>query len=324
MCAFLLREFADRYTRSLPVHDIKVLLDHLKLSLATFRMAYLRGTTVGDLLQTLNLRLDRHFDGEKLDFEPSTASTYGPTTQQPSATTAAQASHADDLSTSSTPNEGLSSKGTPDYPSFQKRGPLVVSWDGDNDKENPRMWSRVKKIWVMLILVLYSFTVYGASSIVLPGLQITMQRYRISVDVAYLNLSVSWALVLEPISCHLLTTDIQIYVLGYALGPMVFSPISEMPTIGRNPPYLYSFIAFTVVSIIIAAIDDISAIIVLRFFQGFFGSPCLASGAATIDDMYELYSWPYGLAVWVMAIFWGPSFAPLLAAYAVQHNIHCE
>lgn len=55
---------------------------------------------------------------------------------------------------------------------------------------------------------------------------------------------------------------------------MLFSPLSEIAMIGRNPPYITSFVLFFIVSIIAAVVDNFAALMVLRFLQGFFGSPC--------------------------------------------------
>lgn len=101
---------------------------------------------------------------------------------------------------------------------------------------------------------------------------------------------------------------------------MFFSPLSEVAWIGRNPPYLYSFIVFLAMSIGLCFVDNFAGIIVLRFLQGFFGSPCLASGAASIEDVYDIYGAPYGYIFWVGAMYCGPAFGPLLAGYAVVEN----
>jgi hypothetical protein len=41
----------------------------------------------------------------------------------------------------------------------------------------------------------------------------------------------------------------------------------------------------------------------LRFLQGFLGSPCLVSGGASIGDMYSLISLPYAMMAWVAAAY---------------------
>src|SRR5215475_6257788 len=101
---------------------------------------------------------------------------------------------------------------------------------------------------------------------------------------------------------------------------MFFSPISEIPRIGRNPPYLYSFIAFFVISVALVFVDNFPGLIVLRFLQGLFGSPSLASGGASIGDVYDMYDAPYGYIWWVASIYCGPALGPLLSGYAVYSN----
>lgn len=60
---------------------------------------------------------------------------------------------------------------------------------------------------------------------------------------------------------------------------------------------------FFIVSIPAAFVQNYPGLMVLRFLQGFFGSPCLASGGASVGDMYSLYHLPYALIAWVSAAY---------------------
>ena len=98
---------------------------------------------------------------------------------------------------------------------------------------------------------------------------------------------------------------------------MIFSPLSEIPIVGRNPPYMITFAIFVILCVPTALADSISALLVLRFLQGFFGSPCLATGGASLQDMYSMYKVPYVLALWTFAATCGPALAPTIAGYSV-------
>lgn len=102
------------------------------------------------------------------------------------------------------------------------------------------------------------------------------------------------------------------------LGPMLFAPLSEMASVGRNRVYAWTFFIFILVSIPITLVENFTAFVTLRFFQGFFGSPCLANGGASIQDIYSEFSVPFGLSIWVAATSIGPSIGPLLSGYAVD------
>jgi MFS transporter, DHA1 family, multidrug resistance protein len=100
---------------------------------------------------------------------------------------------------------------------------------------------------------------------------------------------------------------------------LLFSPISEIYYVGRNPPYLVSFLCFFITSVVTALIADKSfaALIVCRFLQGYFGSPILASGGASVEDLFDWFSVPYAFIIWIASMYCGPALGPLLAAYTV-------
>ena len=89
----------------------------------------------------------------------------------------------------------------------------------------------------------------------------------------------------------------------YGTGPLLFSPLSELPVIGRNPVYIVTMFLFVIISIPTAVPHNYAGLMVLRFLQGFFGSPCLASGGASVGDMFSLLNLPYALIAWVSAAY---------------------
>ena len=78
---------------------------------------------------------------------------------------------------------------------------------------------------------------------------------------------------------------LSLYVLAYGTGPLLWSPLSEIPVIGRNPPYIITMGIFVLLLIPAALVHDFAGLMALRFLQGFFGSPCLATGGASLGDM---------------------------------------
>ena len=57
---------------------------------------------------------------------------------------------------------------------------------------------------------------------------------------------------------------------------------------GRNLPYITTFAIFVILSVPTALVDNYSGLMALRFFGGFMGSPCLATGGATMQDMVRV------------------------------------
>jgi MFS transporter, DHA1 family, multidrug resistance protein len=172
-----------------------------------------------------------------------------------------------------------------------------VTWYSADDPTNPKNWSDFKKSWVIVVLALYMFVVYSAAAIWTPSTEHVMDKFGVTVDVANLGFT--------------------LYIVGYGVGPMVFSPISEIPRVGRNPPYIYSFVLFLIVSVVLCFINNFPTLVFLRFLQGFFGSPILASGGGSIEDIYDMYNAPYGYMWWVGAMYCGPALGPLFPAWDV-------
>ena len=107
------------------------------------------------------------------------------------------------------------------------------------------------------------------------------------------------------------------YVLGYGTGPLLFSPISEIPAIGRNPPYIITFGISIILCIPTALIENLGELLALRFLQGFFGSPCLATGEVSFGDMFNIFQLPFLMAFWTATATAGPSLGPTIAGYSV-------
>ena len=120
-------------------------------------------------------------------------------------------------------------------------------------------------------MFLYTFAVYCGSSIYTSSEPQIMQVFNVGVSKASLGLS--------------------IYVIGYGVGPLIFSPLSEIPVFGRNVPYMVSLGLFVILCVPMALVDNYAGLLVLRFLTGFMGSPCLATGAATMQDIVSLPKW---------------------------------
>ncbi|KAJ3519619.1 hypothetical protein NM208_g14057 [Fusarium decemcellulare] len=185
----------------------------------------------------------------------------------------------------------------PVVPKRTKDGAILVDWYYSDDAENPHNWTNKKRFGISLIICLYTFVVYTSSAIYTSSTEGVMHAFGVSQLKATLGLS--------------------IYVLGYGIGPLLFSPLSEIPRIGRNPVYIVTMFLFVIISIPTALVGNYPGLMVLRFLQGFFGSPCLASGGASLGDMYSLMALPYAMMAWVSAAYCGPALGPLISGFAV-------
>ncbi|KAF4333162.1 cycloheximide resistance [Fusarium beomiforme] len=188
-------------------------------------------------------------------------------------------------------------KSIPVVPKRTKDGSILVDWYYSDDNENPHNWTNNRRLGVSLIICLYTFVVYTSSAIYTSSTEGVMHAFGVSQLKATLGLS--------------------LYVLGYGIGPLVFSPLSEIPRIGRNPVYIVTMFLFVIISIPTALVKNYPGLMVLRFLQGFFGSPCLASGGASLGDIYSLMALPYAMMAWVSAAYCGPALGPLLSGFAV-------
>jgi len=94
--------------------------------------------------------------------------------------------------------------------------------------------------------------------------------------------------------------------------------MSEVPFIGRTPIYVGTLFAFVILQFPVIYASNASMLLAFRFITGLVGSPVLATGGATIADIYEPRKQAYGIGVWGVSAVFGPALGPLVGGFAAE------
>ncbi|KAL8854679.1 MAG: hypothetical protein Q9221_000461 [Calogaya cf. arnoldii] len=182
-------------------------------------------------------------------------------------------------------------------PPLPEREEYVVEFDGPEDPLHPQNWPMKKKIAIALMLGYTTLVSAFGSSIFSAATQVVAAYFSVSTEVGILGLS--------------------LYVLGFATGPILWAPLSELR--GRRLPLVVAMFGFSIFSIATATAKDLQTVLLTRFFAGVFGSCPLAVVAAVFSDMFDNRSRGLAITLFSMTVFSGPLLAPFVGGFIIMN-----
>lgn len=118
-------------------------------------------------------------------------------------------------------------------------------------------------------------------------------------------------------SQELVTLGLSLFVLGFALGPLIFAPMSEL--YGRQILFFVTFGVFAAFNAGCAGAQNIWSLIILRFFAGSFGSSPLTNAGGVIADMFAARERGLAMVIFAAAPFMGPVLGPIIGGFLGQY-----
>lgn len=186
-------------------------------------------------------------------------------------------------------------KGTfPKDTKVTEHDPNIVWWDGDDDTENPYNWPRWRRVTICVLISLLTFVTPLASSIFAPGVPQLMQDFRSD-------------------SSELAAFVVSVYVLGFAFGPLIIAPMSEI--YGRTIVYHACNVGFVAFLIACALAPTLNTLIVFRFWSGVFGSCPLTNGGGSISDMIRQEKRAVAMSAFSIGPLLGPIIGPVAGGF---------
>lgn len=118
------------------------------------------------------------------------------------------------------------------------------------------------------------------------------------------------------VSQEVSTLGISLFVLGFALGPLLWAPLSEL--YGRQILFAGTYLMLTIFNAGAAGAHSAATLIVLRFLAGVFGSSPLTNAGGVIADMLPAKQRGKGMAIFAAAPFLGPVIGPIVGGFVGQ------
>lgn len=175
--------------------------------------------------------------------------------------------------------------------------PIYITF-AQRDPDNPRNWPKGKKWYITCFasfLNVVTCLCAGGYSSASTGIA---KAFGVSAEVATLGLSM--------------------YILGFAIGPLLLAPLSEY--YGRSPVYIGSWFILVMFQIPLALAPKIGTVIVCRLIQGFGGSAPLTNTGGTVSDLWERNYSGNAMMIYGASSTFGPPFALVLSGYIVQNK----
>ncbi|KAL2045924.1 hypothetical protein ABVK25_011945 [Lepraria finkii] len=176
----------------------------------------------------------------------------------------------------------------------------LIGWEGPDDPQNPQNWPKSKKYLVTVLYSILTFTLTFSSSIFSTATEATSKEFGVSPEV--------------------MTLGTSLIVLGFAVGPMLWGPLSEL--YGRRPPLFVGYFIFAIFQIPVAVARNVETIMLFRFLQGVFGASTMAVIGGALADFWGPVERGLALGLFTGAVFIGPVAGPIAGGFIVMnHNL---
>ncbi|KAI0378743.1 polyamine transporter 1 [Hypomontagnella monticulosa] len=161
------------------------------------------------------------------------------------------------------------------------------------DPKNPMEFPQWKKWGITVLQAIAVLAVTFVSTAYSGGIGAIIEDFKCGEEIAILGIS--------------------LFVLGFAIGPLVWAPLSE--TYGRQILFFFTYVALTAFNAGAAGSQNIWTLIILRFFAGTFGSSPLTNSGGVIADMFTAKDRGLATALFATAPFLGPSIGPIAGGF---------
>ncbi|RVX69790.1 hypothetical protein B0A52_06435 [Exophiala mesophila] len=172
--------------------------------------------------------------------------------------------------------------------------PNVVNWDGPDDEENPLNWTNRKKWTNVAMLAAITTLTPLASSMFAPAVPQMMNEFGES-------------------SVVMSSFVVSVYIIGYAFGPLVIAPMSEL--YGRLWVYHINSFLFIIFTMACGLSTNLGMICAFRFLAGVAGSCPITVGSGSIADTFPQDQRGKVMSIWTFPILFGPSIGPVIGSY---------
>ncbi|RSL80421.1 hypothetical protein CEP51_006589 [Fusarium floridanum] len=181
----------------------------------------------------------------------------------------------------------------------EKQQDDVFSWD--QDPNNPQNWSKLKKTVNLGIVSMLAFITPLESSVIVPDVPLLKDDFHETR---------------RPVT----SLVVSIFVLGFAFGPLLLSPLSEL--YGRRLLFNISNLVTFGFSIGSALSPDIASFIVFRFIAGSFGAGPMNIGGGSIADQVALGKRGFVMSIFFTGIFLGPKGLMTVVTFVFLSESH--
>ena len=120
----------------------------------------------------------------------------------------------------------------------------------------------------------------------------------------------------ETSSTTFATFAVSIFVLGFACGPLILAPLSEI--YGRVVIYHVTNLLFLAFTILCALSQNESMLLIFRFLSGFAGVATITIGSGTIADLMPREKRGTAVSIWSVGTILGPMVGPTIGGYVAQ------
>ncbi|KIX08540.1 uncharacterized protein Z518_03196 [Rhinocladiella mackenziei CBS 650.93] len=121
------------------------------------------------------------------------------------------------------------------------------------------------------------------------------------------------------VSDTIMILGVSLYVLGFALGPIIWGPCSEL--LGRRYPLFIGYAVFALMQIPIALSKSLAGVLICRLLAGCFGSAPMVLVSAMYADYWTPAHRGTATAVYSMAVYIGPTLGPIVGAFVTESRL---